>query len=129
MVMTIEAYEPPPPNDWVRPISFLALLVVGAWNLTGWMSSDNPLALRLFMAVFTLTFEVLCFNVSAQKARADERETSPAVRRFWLWALVMCCGWSIFCAHNALVLFTPEMSNWQRAPAYAALALAACIVP
>src|SRR5690606_29978741 len=77
----------------------------------------------------TLTFEVLCFNVSAQKARADERATSNAVRRFWFWALIMCCGWSMFSAHHALILFTPEMTHLQRTPAYVVLALAACIIP
>lgn len=124
-----DAYEPPPPNELVRPIAFLSLMVVGAWNVCGWLMSDTPLALRVFLAAFTITFEILCFNVSAQKSRAEERETSRAVRLFWFWALIMCCGWSMFSAHNALTLFTPGMSDLQRAPAYIVLALAAGIVP
>jgi hypothetical protein len=124
-----ETYEPPLPNDWVRPISLIAMLVIGAWNFAGWMMGDAPSALRILMGTLTITFEVVCFNASAQKSRADERDTSPAVRWFWLLALAMCCGWSVFSAHNALVLFTPGMSNLQRAPAYVVLVLAAFIIP
>lgn len=81
------------------------------------------------MAALTLMFEVLGANVSAQKARAELRAVTGYVRGYWLMALVMCCGWSVFCAHNALMLFTPDMSDLQRAPAYVVLAAAAFIIP
>jgi hypothetical protein len=125
----IDAYEPSLPNHFVRPIAFIALVIIGVWNLAGWWLSEGPFAYRLLMAALTLMFEVLGANVSAQKARAEQRQVTANVRRYWLTALAMCCCWSVFCAHNALMLFTPDMSDLQRVPAYVVLTAAAFIIP
>ena len=72
-----DAYEPPPPNELVRPIAFLSLMVVGAWNVCGWLMSDTPLALRVFLAAFTITFEILCFPKISRRRTRDEQSRSP----------------------------------------------------
>lgn len=125
----IDAYEPPPPNGWVRPITLLAIAIVAIWNFAGWWLSEGPLAFRVLLAALTVTFELLCANVSAQKSRAELRNVSRNVRRFWFLTLVMCVAWSAFCAHHALATFTPDMTDLERAPAALVLALAAGVLP
>ena len=125
----IEAYEPPPPNGWVRPVTLLTIAIIAIWNLAGWWLSEGPLAFRVLLCALTFMFELLCTNVSAQKSRAELRDVGTNVRRFWFWTLVMCCAWSAFCAHHALATFTPDMTDLERAPAAVILVLAACVLP
>lgn len=141
--MTVEAYEPPDPNDWVRPIALGVTALLIAWNVCGWIIGKGWTFEGCFVAAMTGAFQLLSFNASAQMRRAASKERSQRVikaHRFWTGCLFMCSAWSAYSAHHAfgVIVATDVELAWTadamigvlaNAPALVVLTVAAFIEP
>lgn len=130
----------PPENGLVRPAAGALVLTLIAWNLSGWLLTpamgEGEKALCVALTIF---FEVVGFNASAQMSRADGPDMTRQ-RWFWIAALIMTMGWSIYSAHHAFgVIAAPQIVlDWspgalfeilKAAPGLVVLTIAAVLVP
>lgn len=141
--MTIEAYEPPDPNEYVRPVAFGVTALLIAWNVTGWILGEGWTFEGFFIAAMTGAFQLLSFNASAQMRRASAKVKCKRVesaRKFWWGTLLMCSGWSAYSAHHAFGVIVATDVQWvmtfegimailSNAPALIVLTVAAFIEP
>lgn len=96
----IEAYEPPPPNDWVRPVVVGWAVFMGVFGAWGWLAANGYSAEGFISACVSLFSCVMLLNASVQMRRAGAKEVHPAAL-VWLMALGLFGSWSGYSAHHA----------------------------
>ena len=97
---TIEAYEPPPENGWVRPVvvgwaGFMGLF--GAW---GWIAANGYTNAGFASAGVSIFACVILLNASVQLRRAGAKRARRA-STIWTLALILFGSWSGYSAHHA----------------------------
>lgn len=135
-------YDPPDPNEWVRPVAVTVTVLLIVWNVAGWIM-EKPNLEGAFLAALTASFQALSFNASAQLRRASSRVQSASVaraKRFWRWTLITCSLWAAGSAHHAYGVIVAREVAWafdleslwtilQAAPLLVVLTVAAFIEP
>lgn len=96
----IEAYDPPPPNDWVRPVVVGWAVFMGVFGAWGWLAANGYSAEGFISACVSLFSCVMLLNASVQMRRAGAKEAHPAAL-VWLMALGLFGSWSGYSAHHA----------------------------
>ncbi len=95
-----DAYEPPPPNDWVRPVVVGWALFMGGFGAWGWIAG-NGYGPEGFIAATVSVFScVVLLNASVQMRRAGAKKAHRATL-VWLMALGLFGSWSGYSAHHA----------------------------
>lgn len=97
---SIEAYEPPPPNDWVRPVVVGWAVFMGVFGAWGWLAADGYSAEAFISACVSLFSCVMLLNASVQMRRAGAKAAHRA-GLVWLMALGLFGSWSGYSAHHA----------------------------
>ena len=95
-----EAYEPPPPNDWVRPVVVGWAVFMGGFGAWGWLAANGHSAEGFISACVSLFSCVMLLNASVQMRRAGAKEAHRA-GLIWLMALGLFGAWSGYSAHHA----------------------------
>lgn len=106
----VEAYEPPPPNDWVRPVVVGWALFMGGFGSWGWIAANGYTAEGFISAAVSLAACALLLNASVQMRRAGAKKARRATS-VWLAALILFGSWSGYSAHHAF-----EMSQGGPVP-------------
>lgn len=97
---TIEAYEPPPSNDWVRPVVVGWALFMGGLGAWGWIAANGYTAEGFISAAVSLIACVVLLNASVQMRRAGAKLARRATL-VWFLALILFGAWSGYSAHHA----------------------------
>ena len=105
-MLDIEAYEPPPPNDWVRPVAFCTLLTIAGVGVAGWVLGPSELAVKVIMGALTIIVEIWAFNASAQWGRSLVREGVANARNYWCAVVFGCSCCSLASVYHALDVLT-----------------------
>jgi hypothetical protein len=126
--MTIEAYEPPPPNDLVRPVAMLMLLTITGVGIAGWLLSEHQVAVKAVMSWLTAVIEIWAFNASAQWARALKREAVENERGYWAAIMLGCALFSLASVLHGLNVLTGGfgLGTWF---AYLSMGILSVMVP
>lgn len=95
-----EAYEPPPPNDWVRPVVVGWALFMGGFGAWGWIAANGYTAEGFISAAVSLAACALLLNASVQMRRAGAKKAHRATT-VWFMALILFGSWSGYSAHHA----------------------------
>lgn len=96
----VEAYEPPPPNDWVRPVVVGWALFMGGFGAWGWIAANGYSPEGFISAAVSLAACALLLNSSVQMRRAGAKKAHRATI-VWLMALLLFGSWSGYSAHHA----------------------------
>jgi len=96
----VEAYEPPPPNDWVRPVVIGWALFMGGFGAWGWIAQNGYTGEGFISAAVSLIACVMLLNASVQMRRAGSKKAHRATL-VWLMALGLFGSWSGYSAHHA----------------------------
>lgn len=122
-----EAYEPPPPNELVRPAARVVLATLILMGVCGWVFGDGTTPFKLGMCAVTTVIEVWGFNAAVQWSRALSRHRVGGPFFYWTLVVVSCSGWTIFSLYHALALIAGDMGA-AATPAYVAFtSLALCL--
>lgn len=100
MSLVAEAYEDPPPNDWVRPVVVGWALFMGGFGAWGWMAENGYSSEGLVSAAVSLFACVVLLNASVQMRRAGAKKARRATL-IWGAALLLFGAWSGYSAHHA----------------------------
>ena len=95
-----DAYEPPPPNKYVRPVVVGWALFMGGFGAWGWIADNGYSAEGFISAAVSLFACVMLLNASVQMRRAGAKEAHRA-GLVWLMALGLFGSWSGYSAHHA----------------------------
>lgn len=96
----MEAYEPPPPNEYVRPVVVGWALFMGGFGAWGWIADNGYSPEGFISAAVSLFACVMLLNASVQMRRAGAKEAHRA-GLVWLMALGLFGSWSGYSAHHA----------------------------
>lgn len=96
----IDAYEPPPPNDWVRPVVIGWAMFMGGFGAWGWIAQNGYTGEGFISAAVSLIACVMLLNASVQMRRAGAKKARRATT-VWLMALILFGSWSGYSAHHA----------------------------
>lgn len=131
--MTIEAFEPPPPNDLVRLWARVVLATLILIGVVGWWTAQSSLGLKLGMSAVTAVIEVWGFNAAVQWARALAREGVALPLIYWTINVVGCAWWTIFSIYHALGMIAADTDSYAMGvaatPAYVAFTCLALALP
>lgn len=125
---TVEAYDPPPPNDWVRPSARIVLATLILIGVAGWVFGPGTFGFKVGMCAVTAVIEVWGFNAAVQWARALVREDVGRPLAYWTLIVFSCAGWTIFSLYHALDLIAGDMGA-AATPAYVAFTCLALALP
>lgn len=128
MTTAAEAWEPPPPNDWVRTWARVVLATLIGMGVLGWVFGDGTPAFKFGMCAVTLVIEVWGFNAAVQWARSLARDSVEGPLFYWAAMIVACAGWTIFSLYHALDLIADGMGP-AATPAYVAFTCLALALP
>lgn len=106
-VTTVEAYEPPPPNDWVRPVVVGWALFMGAFGAWGWIAERGFKDDGFISAAVSIAACLLLLNASVQMRRAGAKKARRATT-IWAMALILFGSWSGYSAHHAFEMAQGE---------------------
>ncbi len=123
-----EAYEPPAPNEWVRPSARAVLATLILMGLAGWIFGPGTFGFKLGMCAVTAIMEIWGFNAAVQWARALTRHGASAPLVYWGFVVLSCSGWTVFSLYHALGLISGDMGA-AAAPAYVAFTALAGVLP
>lgn len=127
MAATFE-YEPPAPNEWVRPSARLVLATLILIGVAGWIWGPGNLPFKLGMCAVTAVMELWGFNAAVQWARALVREDVGRPMAYWTLIVFSCSGWTIFSLYHALDLIAHDMGA-AATPGYVAFTMLALALP
>lgn len=123
-----DTYEPPAPNEWVRPSARAVLATLIIMGLAGWVFGPGTLGFKLGMCAVTAIMEIWGFNAAVQWARALTRHGAGAPLFYWGFVVLSCSGWTVFSLYHALGLISGDMGA-AAAPAYVAFTALAGVLP
>ena len=98
--MAIDAYEPPPKNEWVRPIIVGWAVFMGGFGAWGWLAASGYSVTGVVSAVVSVAACAVLLNASVQMRRAGAKKANRAMF-VWLMALILFGSWSGYSAHHA----------------------------
>lgn len=124
----IDAYEPPPSNEWVRPSARIVLATLILIGVAGWIWGPGNLPFKLGMCAVTAVMEIWGFNAAVQWARALVRDDVGRPMAYWTLIVFSCSGWTIFSLYHALDLIAADMDA-AATPGYVAFTLLALALP
>lgn len=102
---TIDAYEPPPKNEWVRPVVVGWAGFMGAFGAWGWIAANGYTNAGFISAGVSLFACMILLNASVQLRRAGAKRARRAAT-IWTLALVLFGSWSGYSAHHAFEMTT-----------------------
>lgn len=125
---TIDPYEPPPSNEWVRPSARIVLATLILIGVAGWIWGPGNLPFKIGMCAVTAVMEVWGFNAAVQWARALVRDDVGRPMAYWTLIVFSCSGWTIFSLYHALDLISVDMGA-AATPGYVAFTVLALALP